>query len=791
MKSAPPVRARSDISRELGAVTELHVALELVLDAALRVPGVDAGGAYVWNDATGAFDLVTHRNLPPPFVDAARSHPYGAPNVASAERGEPVFTDFASVASGDRHDPVDLRALAVLPMLHEGRLVAVMNVASRTVEAFDAEARAALLGLAALVSGAVARVRAEHALREDKRNLEALFDSMRDMVFVADRKGRIRHVNREVLRRLGFTREELRTRTVLDLHPREVRAQALSIVQRISENDEDVVFELPMLTKAGGRVIVDVVVTRGRFAGEPVVFGVARDVTERRAVEAALRGSQQRLSVALAAAEQEPWELDFERMHMQLGPIWGARLAVPPPGRPLQETLAAVVHPDDRDAVQARLARHIAGETELFESEHRAPPAGGVERWVRICGKVIARDERGAPTAIAGTVTDVTARRALEDQAVLSDRLAAVGRLAAGVAHEVNNPLAYVLGNVEFAIEALEKSAPESPLLAPLREARGGALRMRDIVQDLKALARADDAEVDSAAVADVLRAATNLTKNEVRARATLLVDVAADLPRVRGPERRLVQVFVNLLVNAAHALPEGDHGAHEVRVTARRANGAVEISVHDTGVGIPADVLPRIFDPFFTTKPSGQGSGLGLSISHAIVTAAGGDIRVESTVGAGTTFTVVLQPAAAAAVAAPRTPPSEAAVEPRRAAVLVVDDEALVGRVIARILAAHDVTVVTSVQAAMAQLEVGDFDLVLCDLTMPALDGIDLWEAVARARPELRERVVFMSGGAFTPRATSFLEANEVPCLSKPVDAAALRAFVASRVDRGGAGRR
>ena len=259
------------------------------------------------------------------------------------------------------------------------------------------------------------------------------------------------------------------------------------------------------------------------------------------------------------------------------------------------------------------------------------------------------------------------ARLALEravSRRALADRLSSVTALAAGVAHELNNPLAYVTANLAFLAErtgrlvALLSGAAPHPEDADLvgqvhdamREARSGAERMRAVVRDLKTFARGEEERCRPVDVRPVLDSCVNVAWTEIRRRAQLVRHLEP-VPPVLGDEARLSQLFLNLVLNAAQSIPEGRPDDHEIEIATRtRPDGRIAIEVRDSGSGIAPGLLPRIFDPFFTTKSPGCGTGLGLSICHAVVCAMGGEIEVESTVGEGSTFRVLLAPAPAAA---------------------------------------------------------------------------------------------------------------------------------------------
>ncbi|HEY6099603.1 MAG TPA: ATP-binding protein [Anaeromyxobacter sp.] len=288
-----------------------------------------------------------------------------------------------------------------------------------------------------------------------------------------------------------------------------------------------------------------------------------------------------------------------------------------------------------------------------------------------------------------------------------------------------------------------------------------------------------------------VLESALAMAQHEIKHRARVVVDFPAEPLAVDANAARLGQVFLNLLVNAAQAIPEGHADRNEIRLSARAAGARVVLEVFDTGVGIPPEELGRLFDPFFTTKPMGGGTGLGLAICHGIVATLGGEISVASRAGAGTTFTVAL-PAADArrlALAAERDPsPEEPKPSARRGRVLVIDDEPGIGTAIQRVLRRdHDVVAATSGREALSVIKsASDFDAVLCDVMMPELTGMEIYRVLRAELPELAERVVFMSGGAFTPEARAFL--SEVPnrSIAKPFDPTALRAVVARIVGGG-----
>ncbi len=438
----------------------------------------------------------------------------------------------------------------------------------------------------------------------------------------------------------------------------------------------------------------------------------------------------------------------------------------------------------------------------------------GTSCWTETrAGFLLAAD--GRPAGILGVSRDVTERRKLQASLAQQDRLASMGMLAAGVAHEINNPLTYVL----FNLSGVEAEVPElaaamgglraalderlgteaasallatlPPLLGPLaledlgdrfRDALTGARRIQEIVRGLGSFSRVEPEERAPVSLPLAIECAINMTWNEIKYRARLVKDLAK-VPKVLASEGRLSQVFLNLLVNAAHAIDEGDVDRNEIRVRTWREGDEVCAEVRDTGHGIPAATLGAIFEPFFTTKKRGVGSGLGLYISRSIVEGYGGRIEVESEPGAGTRFVVRLPALQEVPASTPRRTAAGAAGGPR-GRILVVDDDEKVRAMLARVLRGHELVLAASGSEAQALLERGEgFDLVLCDMMMPELSGMDLHRWLLEARPALAARVVFVTGGAFTPRTQSYLRACGNLAIEKPVDAAELRALVAARL--------
>ncbi len=377
----------------------------------------------------------------------------------------------------------------------------------------------------------------------------------------------------------------------------------------------------------------------------------------------------------------------------------------------------------------------------------------------------------------------------------VAERLASLGRLASGVAHEINSPLAVALTNVAWLREVLpgavaergarKASAPPEELLAAAAEAEEAALRMSRIVRDLMDFAQDGPQAAGATDLVTVLRHVERLVAHEVRARARLSLEVPDGPVLVRGSSARVGQLFAHLLLHAAHAIEDERPEENEIRVTVACGGGRARVVVSDTGRGLSPEALAHVFDPFYGAWNSGDAaSGLGLGVCHGIAGALGGDIEVESEPGRGSVYRVGLP----ASDGESRLAPGPRA--PRRPRVLVIDDEPLVCASLYRVLSRDfDVVPHTSAHHALSLVRAGEpFDAVLCDLMMPEMSGIAFHEELSQLRPKLAADVVFLSGGAFTASSQDFLRRVSNACVSKPFEPADLVSLLGERCRAAGA---
>jgi len=460
-------------------------------------------------------------------------------------------------------------------------------------------------------------------------------------------------------------------------------------------------------------------------------------------------------------------------------------------GEIVGRSFEAFVHPDDRDAEASDGLAHGAA---------REAPKARRLRLLRSDGALRMIEKLSIPILFEGTLatasiaTDVTERDEANVKLLLADRLAAIGTLAAGAANEICNPLTYATINVEYVLRQLRIAAAEERpfgdaaavgqqlalLVDSLHEAQQGMTRIRDIVRNLTTFSQGTVESRTLVDVRSIVEASIQMALHEIVHRASLLRDLG-EVPPVEANEARLGQVFLSLIANAVQAIPEGDATAHQVRVATRTDDaGNAVIEVADTGVGIAPDGVGRVFDPFFTSKAPGEGVGLGLSMSLGTVKSLGGDIEVASAPERGTVFRVLLPPAKG--WRAMRYEPDTETEVAERTRVLVVDDDWHVCEALERSLSGlADVEGMTDARSVLDRVRSGErWAVILCDLLMPGTSGMDLYRGVLGVAPEAAACFVFMSAGAFTPKARAFLEGVHNPCLEKPLDMGRLRSLIA-----------
>ncbi|MFT6629479.1 MAG: PAS domain S-box-containing protein [Flavobacteriales bacterium] len=497
-----------------------------------------------------------------------------------------------------------------------------------------------------------------------------------------------------------------------------------------------------------------------------IIYASAMDITTQRTKGLAAQEDAAKLRLVEEISGVGYWSvqlLETATMHWsdQVFRIHGLD---PGAATPTLEEAIAFYHPADRGRVRAAI-EHAIATGESFEYQLRIVRTDGSERQV-ISNGIVQTDERREAVAITGVYQDVTERLLMQRQLIDQERLESVSLLAAGIAHEINNPLQYVMANMSLASRSLDTAesfgtpVPIDAIRERLHDAEHGITQVSRIVGDLRAFLAQDTREVVDVNLAEALQTAVTMARGQLR-RGAEFEQRLSEVPSVRGDAGELGQVIVNLLINAGHAVAKLDRKSARVSLVAwTGADGWAVIEVEDNGIGILEENLSRIFEPFFTTRALGKGTGLGLHVSRRIVESMGGRVDVRSTPGR-TTFRVTLPPAKA--YVAPTDTPL-----PSLPTLLVIDDDKRVARVVAMMCAeVFKARVELDPLEALRVLKEEHFDIVICDIMMPGMNGWTLLLAAEAARPGIRSRFVMMSGA--NPEKLRPAELIGVPVLEKP----------------------
>ena len=513
-------------------------------------------------------------------------------------------------------------------------------------------------------------------------------------------------------------------------------------------------------------------VSRFEVDGEERVLLALEDISRRKHAERASRESAEGYRALLDAV---PAPLALVRWPTILFANRAARELFPggPQGAPAGVDVRRLLPPERLAAAQAhyRMALSSNAPVALAALEWTAPD--GEQHLTDVVSAAVQLGDGPATLALA---REHSPKGLPAEDLAHADRMASLGTLAAGVAHEINNPLTYVLASLaemQELIEGLDDGArTRQVLLERCAETRDGAERVKQIVRGLVTFGRGDGADdAVSLSLNDCLTAATRLAGPEVRYRARLIVDLPTDA-LVVADANQITQVFLNLLVNAAHALEDDNVAGNRISLRSTVRGGTVAVEVEDNGCGIPAEDIERVLEPFYTTKPIGQGTGLGLSIVSNMVERFGGQLELRSRLGLGTTVRVLLPCSPALPRPAARQEPAALREGADDARILLVEDDPSVARALRRMLRRRGaVSLASSGREAINQLEAGAaFDVIVSDLLMDDVDGMGLFAWLEEHRPDLAARVILLTGGAFTDRARTFVATFPNAVLSKPV---------------------
>jgi len=617
--------------------------------------------------------------------------------------------------------------------------------------------------------------KAEEELRRGASLLRTLLDTIPDLVWLKDAGGVYLACNPRFERFFGAREQEIAGRTDRDfVDPAQAdafRAMDLEAMARgrAVSFEEEVTFADDGHRERLETVRTPIFDSAGAIIG---ALGIGRDITERKRVEETLRESNRRLELAITSGCLGIWELDL----VEGTQVWNDRMyqlygLEPRPVHPDHAFWCRhIVHPDDLQAADAAIAAAFAG-TRPYDLEFRIRRPDGEIRTIKSDGHVL-RDAQGRAVRVIGINRDRTReveaeaeRRRLQAELLHAEKLESIGSLAGGVAHDMNNVLAAILG-MASTLEA----DPQSPVTRAkaLDTIVRACTRGRDVVKSLLYFARKDLETTGPVDLNGVAAEMVHLLSFTTLKRVEIRTEFQEPLPLIEGDGGALSHALINLCVNAVDAMPGG--GTLEVR-TRQRGEWGVEISIKDSGIGMSPQVVRSAVEPFFTTKPAGKGTGLGLAMVYGTVKAHHGTFEIRSAEGQGTEVILGFPRPAQAAAAAPDAPAGAAARPasgPLR--ILLVDDDELIRDSVAPMIGVlgHAVQTAESGQEALDLFQAGlEADLVILDMNMPGLNGAQTLSRLLELRPN---QAVLMATGYSEESITPLLEGRpRVASLRKP----------------------
>jgi PAS domain S-box-containing protein len=612
----------------------------------------------------------------------------------------------------------------------------------------------------------------EEALLDSEEQYRLLQEHASESILVIQDEV-IKFANPRAARLLAYTISELSSRQFIELvHPDDRKvaiSRYLAAIKSKKLSPANPTYRV--ITKRGNVRWAETTSIKAIWGQKPAVLVFLTDVTERKKAEEALRKSEERYRTILEDMEKGYYETDLS------GDITF-----------VNDSVCGILGYSSKEVTGTNYRRYAYDEenarkmyrytnsvfrtrrpAKWFSLEYAAK--NGEKRFmeVSIAPKF---DERREIVGFSGIINDVTERKAIEQQALVTNKLASIGELASGVAHELNNPLTTVMGYAQLLIES--KDVPEH-IKSDQDKIYQESQRAAKIVQNLLSFARRRKPEKSYFDANDLVQKTLDMRSYELKvSNISVHVKLKPDMPEIKADYHQIQQVILNILINAEQALAEVRRRG-KITVTSSVVKDRIRINIADNGPGISKNNMNRIFDPFFTTKEIGKGTGLGLSVCHGVVMAHGGKIYVESEKGKGAAFIIELPVSVSSETDVEEAPVVLADISLHRKTarqnILIVDDEPGIRDILSRILSerGYQTDCASDAKTALNKLDENGYNLCIIDLKLPRISGKKLYEIMMEKYPPSTGKVMFITGDTITPSTQDFLDSMGKPYLTKP----------------------
>ncbi|MGI2336590.1 MAG: PAS domain S-box protein [Dehalogenimonas sp.] len=690
-----------------------------------------------------------------------------------ARQNRPIMVnDFQSpnpLKKGYPKGHVELNKYLSVPVHEGGKIVAVVGVANKDVDYTNTDLYQLTL-LMESVWKSTESIRKGSALLHAAEEWRTTFDSIEDMVAIVDSKHKILRVNQAFAKTLGKEPHEIVGKPCYELihgmnQPHPMCPHALTLTTKKVESSEYFDKKLKVWVEATSSPIFN---EDGQLTGS---VHIIKDISERKQAEETLKALSIHQETILSAVPDIIMEVDNNKVY-----TWANQAGIDFFGEDVIGREAAYYFEGEQNTYQQVQPVFDGTQQSIYIESWQRRKDGTKRLLAWWCRSLL--DSNGKVKGGLSAATDITELRLTEiekqqlrDKAEMSSRLAAVGEMAAGIAHEINNPLTGVIGFSELLSD--RKDLPPD-VLENLKIINDGSQRVKDIVKRMLTFARQSKPEKRPVDIAELLENTLELRSYVLKTSNIVVVrEYAPDLPLISVDSGQIQQVFLNLIVNAEHAMKKA-HGKGVLTITTKKLDNRIRISITDDGPGLSDELKAKMFQPFFTTKDPGEGTGLGLSLAFGIIREHGGTIRADSTEGQGTSIVIELpitppveNQAAVAVESIPLTVPTE------KARILIVDDEPTVRAFEKAALtrAGHEVDDTGNPEDVLPKLKQTSYDVIFCDVRMPGMSGIELYRSVVKNHPEMKGKIVFVTGDASSRDIKDFLLENKLSYLSKPID--------------------